>query len=175
MYRLRTSGSRVPARGARHKRPWPGLPRSEPGHEQDNCNRKAPWRLEADDARTPLDAASAAAADAETSATATSGAAAAASTATAATAARATATATAGAASAATATAATAAGATATAASTTATAATAAAAAGRKPHAFAEMACSAELLIENIERAETDVGNFLFTENGDGGQCRSLR
>jgi hypothetical protein len=167
---MRSARALSRSRRAHRKRLWPSLARSRPGHQEDHCNRNGLWRLVADDARTPLDATGTAAADGETSATAASGAPAAASSAAAA-AASAAAT---GAASAAATAAATASAATA-AATTAATAAAATPAAGRKPHAFAEMGCSTEFFIENIERAETDVGDFLLTEDGDGGQRGSFR
>jgi hypothetical protein len=111
-----------------------------------------------------LDATGAAAADGETTATATSGAPAAAS-ATATAAATAAPAAGATAAAAATATTAPAAGATAPAA-----AAAAATASGRKLQALAEMRCPAELLVKDVEGTQADVGDFLLTEHGDGGQ-----
>jgi hypothetical protein len=62
----------------------------------------------------------------------------------------------------------------ATAAAATATTA-AATAAARKLQAFAEVRGSAELLVEDIERGEADVGDFRFTQRGDRGQRRALR
>jgi hypothetical protein len=48
-------------------------------------------------------------------------------------------------------------------------------ASGRKLQALAEVRCPAELLIKDVEGAQADVGDFLLTEDGDGGQRGSFR